>query len=364
MATIFDNKLEKYLKNRNNWTGKSELDVYNPILKGLKKHGIYLPDFFYPEFKKNILNGKKPLSKYFVVGSTVLEGVTFWSTDELKLKGLLNNAKNTSGKKGFHGSVVNNEPHGPLAASFLVTEGEGFREVYHIKESALQRMSPPLDLLGPINFARDGWDSTITKKLGFKVSAPKTSSLHLAIGSPRSNVHIDGNGFVVQHGLKVWISADAGAHLINEWFLKSFIKELLNHVKIGGVMDYISLDLPSTSNSFKFSGTKSLPGFKSIPIPDLNINIPVISYSSSSFKFKTSLSARYRADGKGKKLYELPGLSWTQKNPVFGPISSNIADAKLKASLSANWKSNKINVGGQIRANGDYDIAFGLKRSF
>ena len=181
-------------------------------------------------------------------GKTTLDGVNFFARDYRKLKQILVDARNDSGLPFFGHAILDNLDHWALRASFLATDGTGFREA-----SGMKLRDQPL--FGGQD-RRDGqrWRNNAARFTGAfndPQTLPDMSSLHCAVSNQGCNIHVDEVGFVLQDELgNLVLDADAIQHIVNELLWKTYGKYILPE----GLVNRVNLVLPTTSTQFNRVG--------------------------------------------------------------------------------------------------------------
>lgn len=186
------------------------------------------------------------VAKIMSISDTALDGVNFTARDYKKLIQALKDAKDGAGNPVFAHATLTDPDHWALKASFLATDGTGFREIFRLKMS-----DRPLLDAGP----QDGYGARKSRRFGGQfaenTAVPDLSSLHCAVSIGGCNIHIDNTGFVVtdEAGNPV-LDADFLQHLVNELLFKTYAKKILPD----GFVNRVNLVLPNTAVEFNRVG--------------------------------------------------------------------------------------------------------------
>jgi hypothetical protein len=198
----------------------------------------------YNEIAKRLADCNPPVklddhvAKIISIKDTRLDGVNFIARDYKKLIQALKNAKDGAGSPIFAHATLTDPDHWALKASFLATDGTGFREVFRPKLS-----DRPLAAGG----AEEGYTARRMRRYAGQfaenTAVPDLSSLHCAVSIGGCNIHIDETGFVLadESGNPV-LDADFLQHLVNELLFKTYAKKILPD----GFVDRVNLILPSS----------------------------------------------------------------------------------------------------------------------
>jgi hypothetical protein len=158
----------------------------------------------------------------------------------------LTDAKDGAGSPIFAHATLKDPDHWALKASFLATDGVGFREIFRPKLSTRS--------LGDGGLV-DGYGAQRMRRYAGAFSdntaVPDLSSLHCAVSIGGCNVHIDDAGFVLtdESGNPV-LDADFLQHLVNELLFKTYAKRVLPD----GFVDRVNLILPNSFVDFNRAG--------------------------------------------------------------------------------------------------------------
>jgi hypothetical protein len=82
-----------------------------------------------------LINLDHHIAKLVSIGDTTLDGINFVARDYKKLKQALIDAKDGAGNPFFAHATLEDKDHWALKASFMATDGTGFREVFRLKIS-------------------------------------------------------------------------------------------------------------------------------------------------------------------------------------------------------------------------------------
>jgi hypothetical protein len=206
----------------------------------------------YAEIARRLKNCNPPIvlddhvAKIFRIGATTLDGVNFQARDYKKLIKVLKEAKDGAGMPIFAHATLENSDHWALKASFLATDGTGFREVFRLKIG-----DRPLADSGAV----DGYGARRMRRFAGafadNTAVPDLSSLHCAVSIGGCNVHIDETGFVVADELgQPVLDADFLQHLVNELLFKTYAAKVLPDAFVNRV----NLVLPSSAVDFNRVG--------------------------------------------------------------------------------------------------------------
>lgn len=202
------------------------MSVYSEIANRLNSFSINLDDYIYINPK----TGRTTLQ----VEKTTLDGISFvaghkqpdgqFILGDSVLKGALDNAKAGNGRRAFAGQIRQEDRENlPLQASFLATDGLGFREIFYLP----QGVSPARDFNNRILLNQG--NRLFDLKFGRMIDAPEVTSIHvdMAEGSLTS-IHLDKQGFVfADRDGKIHLSSNVGQHVIDELVLKDKLFGLL-----------------------------------------------------------------------------------------------------------------------------------------
>jgi hypothetical protein len=173
------------------------------------------------------------VAKIISIKDTRLDGVNFIARDYKKLIQALKDAKDGAGSPIFAHATIGDPDHWALKASFLATDGTGFREIFRPKLSA-PTLADAYAARAMRRYAGQFTENT---------AVPDLSSLHCAISIGECNIHIDETGFVLadESGNPV-LDPDFLQHLVNELLFKTYAKKILPD----GFVDRVNLILPSS----------------------------------------------------------------------------------------------------------------------
>lgn len=206
----------------------------------------------YAEIARRLANCNPPVvlddhvAKIMRIGETTLDGVNFQARDYKKLTKALLEAKDGAGAPIFAHASLENSDHWALKASFLATDGMGFREIFRLKVG-----DRPLTDSGAV----DGYGARRMRRFAGafaeNTAVPDLSSLHCAVSIGGCNIHIDDTGFVVTDdaGQPV-LDADFLQHLVNELLFKTYASKILPDAFVNRV----NLILPSSAVDFNRVG--------------------------------------------------------------------------------------------------------------
>jgi hypothetical protein len=186
------------------------------------------------------------VAKIMSIADNTLDGVNFKARDYKALIDALMDAKDGAGNPVFAHATLKDPDHWALKASFLATDGTGFREVFRMRLNT-QRFGDEGTVDGYTNKRMRRFSGQFQPS----TNVPDLSSLHCAVSIAGCNIHIDETGFVVadDKGNPI-LDADFLQHLVNELLFKTYAKKILP----AGFVDRVSLNLPSTANDFNFVG--------------------------------------------------------------------------------------------------------------
>lgn len=189
-------------------------------------------------------------------GESTLDGIDFVAVDAARLASTLDDARDSHGRKAL-ASMKEDPDHWALKASFGVTPGMGWREIWRPAPLPPPTILPPSER--PSMTMRSArWGSAKTR-VNF-------SALHCAVDrkTDRCNIHIDESGFVLElHGGGVALTASMWDHIANELVLKTIFRDWLTGGKpvagkpvgkvayvIGETIRRFSIVFPNASNGF------------------------------------------------------------------------------------------------------------------
>jgi len=206
----------------------------------------------YSEIARRLANCNPPIildhhiAKIISIADTTLDGVNFVSRDYKKLITALKGAKDGAGNPIFAHATLENRDHWALKASFLATDGTGFREIFRLKIA-----ERPLADSGPVDSYAARRARRFAGEFADNTAVPDLSSLHCAVSIGGCNIHIDETGFVVADELgKPVLDADFIQHLVNELLFKTYAKRILPD----GFVNRVNLVLPNSAVEFNRTG--------------------------------------------------------------------------------------------------------------
>jgi hypothetical protein len=102
----------------------------------------------YKEIARRLANCNPPvilddhIAKILRISDTTLDGVNFVARDYKKLKKVLIDAKDGAGSPFFAHATLEDLDHWALKASFMATDGTGFREIFRLKIAGVRSLTP------------------------------------------------------------------------------------------------------------------------------------------------------------------------------------------------------------------------------
>ena len=181
------------------------------------------------------------IAKIVGINDTTLDGINFIARDYNKLKRALSSAR-AGGEPAFAKATGEDRDHWALKASFMATDGTGYREVFRVK---LQ--DQPLSLFDRREGESRRGMRRFTAGFAGNQGLPDLTSLHCAVSPGGCNIHIDETGFVITDDQgKPVLDADFLQHLVNELLFKTYAKKILPDI----IVNRVNLILPSSFVDF------------------------------------------------------------------------------------------------------------------
>ncbi len=204
-------------------------DVFKKIYKRMESLGIDLDDH---------------IGSRLQAGRLTLDGIDFVAKDHNRLLDELTNLKYPVGDKVFFRGARSARGHFVGNASFLATDGIGFRQIW--QTSPAERPTATSDLrTGP------AMDANASARFGDSQNLPDLTSVHCAVSKRMCNVHIDEMGFVVTDANgNVIVDPDALRHIFVELLWKTDLQGKLPF----WALDHINFIIPSSPNNFSRVG--------------------------------------------------------------------------------------------------------------
>ena len=181
---------------------------------------------------------------------STLDGIDFIAVDAKALARELEQAADTWGDKAL-ASMKEDPNHRPLKASFGATSGTGWREKW--REAPYTSSTTAPDEPGQL-------DNLMGMRFGTAGNRVRFTALHCAVDeiSGKSNIHIDEDGFILRLPFGFGLTANAYGHLVNEYFLKTKIRDwVTGSISNEEMRDFVrgafrrtSLVFPTAANGF------------------------------------------------------------------------------------------------------------------
>ncbi|KYK44858.1 MULTISPECIES: hypothetical protein [Bradyrhizobium] len=206
-----------------------DTDVFRKIHRRVEGLGIDLDDH---------------IGSHLEAGRLVLDGINFVAKDHKRLLDVLTNLKYPAGNNVFFRGERSGRGHFFGMASFLATDGIGFRQIWQTFPEE-RPIATPDPRTGP------AMDPKASGRFGDSPNLPDLTSVHCAVSNRICNVHIDEMGFVV--------TDSKGTIIVDPDALRHIFVELLWKTNLQGKLPFWALDnvnfiIPSSPNDFSRVG--------------------------------------------------------------------------------------------------------------
>jgi hypothetical protein len=204
-------------------------------------------------------------------GRLVLDGINFVAKDHIRLIDALSNLKYPAGDNVFFRGAKSARHHFAGNASFLATDGIGFRQIW--------QTYPTERPMGPNAPNSPAMDPKASARFGDSQNLPDLTSVHCAVSKRMCNVHIDEMGFVITDAKgTIIVDPDALRHIFVELLWKTDLQGKLPF----WALDDINFVIPSSPNEFSRVGV-------SIDVAQFGrVNIALNGSCSTDGKMETS----------------------------------------------------------------------------
>jgi hypothetical protein len=203
-------------------------DVFKKVYQRMEGLGIDLDD----HIGSNLESGR-----------LVLDGINFVAKDHIRLLDALTNLKYPAGDTVFFRGARSARHHFVGNASFLATEGIGFRQIW--------QTFPSERPVGPNAANSPAMDPKASARFGDSNNLPDLTSMHCAVAKRICNIHIDEMGFVITDASgNVIVDPDALRHIFVELLWKTDLQGKLPF----WALDDINFMIPSSPNEFSRLG--------------------------------------------------------------------------------------------------------------
>ncbi|WFU44348.1 hypothetical protein QA640_19020 [Bradyrhizobium sp. CB82] len=203
-------------------------DVFKTIYRRMEGLGVDLNNHIGPHLE---------------AGRLVLDGINFVAQDHKRLLDVLTNLKYPGGNNVFFRGEKSGRGHFFGMASFLATDGIGFRQIW--QTFAAERPSATGDSRTP------AMDPKASARFGDSQNLPDLTSVHCAVSKRICNFHIDEMGFVVTDAKgTIIVDPDALRHIFVELLWKTDLQGKLPF----WALDNVNFVIPSSPNDFSRVG--------------------------------------------------------------------------------------------------------------
>ena len=204
-------------------------DVFKKIYRRMEGLGINLDAY---------------IGSHLEAGRLTLDGINFVAKDHNRLLNALTDLRYPAGDKVFFRGAKSARGHFFGNASFLATDGIGFRQIWQTFP-AERPIATPDSRTGP------AMDPKASARFGDSPNLPDLTSVHCAVSKWMCNVHIDEMGFVVTDAKgNIIVDPDALRHIFVELLWKTDLQGKLPF----WALDHVNFVIPSSPRDFSRFG--------------------------------------------------------------------------------------------------------------